>query len=59
MDDRRHAVFAFYHLLTWYAAPMAFKRMGKEDQDIEAFIVGFLLSLALYKKVGKKYIDGY
>ena len=57
MTDRQHIVFAFYHVLTWYIAPIVYKRIVKDGKDVHAYFAGFLVSIALYEYVGKAYIE--
>ena len=55
-DMRAHLVFAFYHVLTWYLSPAAFQRVGISVSKVQAYVAGFVASLALYQTVGKTYI---
>lgn len=56
MKSKAHLVFAFYHYLTWYASPGLVRRFSPTATNEQAFMMGFLVSLVLYMKVGKTFI---
>ena len=59
MSPTPHAIFAFYHVLTYYASP-AVARMYFPDAKMEhTYIVGFIVSMILYMSIGKKFIETY
>lgn len=56
--EKKHMIFIFYSLLTWYIAPLVCKSAGLKADDKVHFALGFALSLFLYEKYGKDIIDG-
>lgn len=57
MNTRAHVVFAFYHILTWYATPAIVSRLKSDVARVYSYILGFLVSVVLYINVGRKFIE--
>ena len=56
MNNKKHQVYIFYSLLTWYLLPFIYTKIGREEKE-EAFVVGFIISMILYINYGKYYIN--
>ena len=59
MSTREIGVMIFYSLLTWFLMPMLVQRVnGHSDCSKQiGFIIGFIVSIALYNIYGKHFID--
>jgi hypothetical protein len=59
MNVRAHLVFAFYHLLTWYASPAIVSHYKPDAAKVPSYALGFLVSIVLYVRVGRRFIGEY